>query len=73
MGARRVIILSLFFSLLHQREAVLRQEYDNSYEQAQNYIRHSADVTRQLKYMAENRLTGSLSGLDMLDGNPAPN
>lgn len=57
-----------FFSLLHQRESVLRQEYDNSYEQAQNYIRHSADITRQLKYMAENRLTGSLGGLDMLDG-----
>ncbi|MGL9773977.1 MAG: hypothetical protein ACR5LG_08820 [Sodalis sp. (in: enterobacteria)] len=58
-----------FCSLQQQREAVLRQEYDNSYEQAQNYIRHSADIMRQLKYMAENRLTGSLSGLDRLDGN----
>lgn len=48
---------------------MLRQEYDNSYEQAQNYIRHSADITRQLKYMAENRLTGSLGGLDRLDAN----
>ncbi|CAK8741957.1 Sensor histidine kinase RcsC [Sodalis praecaptivus] len=56
-----------FVSLLHQRESVLRQEYDNSYEQAQNYIRHSADITRQLRYMAENRLTGSLGGLDRLD------
>ncbi len=51
-------LLSLFyiFSVLHQRESDLRQDYDTSFELAQGYFRHSSDIMRQLKYIAENRL-----------------
>lgn len=48
---------------------MLRQEYNNGYEQAQNYIRHSANITCQLKCMADNRLTSSLGKLDRLNAN----
>lgn len=63
-------ILSAFYvvSILHQRESALRQEFDTNFEQAQNYVRHSADIMRELKYIAENRLNASLSGMDMLNG-----
>ncbi len=62
-------LLSAFYiiSLLHQRESDLRQEYNTSFAQVQNYFIRSADVMREIKYVAGNRLNTSLPGLDMLD------
>ncbi|EFW11320.1 putative hybrid sensory kinase in two-component regulatory system with RcsB and YojN, partial [Serratia symbiotica str. Tucson] len=43
-------------NILHQKESDIRMEYNSEFEQAQGYIRHSADIIRDIKYMAENRL-----------------
>ncbi len=61
-------LLTTFFiiSVLHEKEAQVRQEFSLSYEQAQWYIRHSTDITRELKYIAENRLNTSASDLTLL-------
>ncbi|WP_173634806.1 two-component system sensor histidine kinase RcsC [Paramixta manurensis] len=50
-------LLTAFFiiSVLHEKEAQVRQEFSQNYEQAQWYIRHSSDITRELKFIAENR------------------
>lgn len=63
-------LLSAFYiiNLLHQREAELRQEYYTSVGQAQSYISRAASIVREIKYVAENRLSSSLTGLDMLNG-----
>ncbi|MEA9389182.1 two-component system sensor histidine kinase RcsC [Acerihabitans sp. TG2] len=63
-------LLSAFYiiSLLHQREAELRQEFYTSIGQAQSYISRTASIAREIKYVAENRLSSSLTGLDMLNG-----
>jgi len=63
-------VLTTFFiiSVLHDKESSVRQEFASNYGQAEWYVRHSADVMRELKYITENRLTSSSSGLDMLNG-----
>ncbi|MGK6327671.1 two-component system sensor histidine kinase RcsC [Erwinia sp. DT-104] len=63
-------LLTTFYiiNVLHEKEAQVRQEFNASFEQAQWYIRHSTDVTRELKYIAENRLNASANGLDVLNG-----
>lgn len=63
-------LLSTFYiiSLLHQRESDLRQEYNTSFAQAQSYFTRSADMMREIKYVAENRLNTSLPGPDMMTG-----
>ncbi|HAY0635591.1 two-component system sensor histidine kinase RcsC [Serratia rubidaea] len=63
-------LLSTFYilNILHDKESELRQEYNLNFDQAQGYIRHSADIIRDIKYMAENRLNGSVSSLDILGG-----
>ncbi|HBV38643.1 MAG TPA: two-component system sensor histidine kinase/response regulator, partial [Erwinia sp.] len=63
-------LLTTFYiiSVLHEKEAQVRQEFNASFEQAQWYVRHSADVTRELKYIAENRLNASANGLNVLNG-----
>ncbi|RTF42652.1 two-component system sensor histidine kinase PhoR [Serratia marcescens] len=63
-------LLTTFYilNILHQKESDIRQEYNLNFDQAQGYIRHSADIIRDIKYMAENRLNGSVSGLDMFSG-----
>ncbi|OON37127.1 two-component system sensor histidine kinase/response regulator [Izhakiella australiensis] len=55
-------------NVLHQREAAIRQEFTVNYEQAASFVRDSANVTRQLKFIAENRLSSSANGLDMVNG-----
>lgn len=52
-------LLTTFYiiSVLHQKESMVRQEFANNYGQAQWYVRHSADMLRQLKFISENRLT----------------
>ncbi|RPE00381.1 two-component system sensor histidine kinase RcsC [Candidatus Pantoea deserta] len=63
-------VLTTFFiiSVLHDKENSVRQEFASNYGQAEWYVRHSADVMRELKYITENRLTSTSSGLDMLKG-----
>ncbi|WP_279022704.1 two-component system sensor histidine kinase RcsC [Gibbsiella quercinecans] len=63
-------LLTTFYilNILHDKESELRQEYNLNFDQAQGYIRHAADVMRDIKYMAENRLNGSVSNLDMFSG-----
>jgi len=63
-------LLTAFYiiSVLHTQEAQVRQEFTLNYDQAQWYVRHSADITRELKYIAENRLSSSASGTDPLNG-----
>jgi two-component system capsular synthesis sensor histidine kinase RcsC len=63
-------LLTTFYiiNVLHERESQVRQEFNSSYDQAQWYVRHSADVTRELKFIAENRLNTSVSRLDAING-----
>ncbi|TKI04788.1 two-component system sensor histidine kinase RcsC [Martelella alba] len=63
-------LLSAFYmiSLLHQRESDLRQEFNTIYAQAQNYFTRSATIMREIKYVAENRLSAGLPSLDTLNG-----
>ncbi|MCG7366099.1 two-component system sensor histidine kinase RcsC [Pantoea sp. ACRSH] len=63
-------VLTTFFiiSVLHEKETSVRQEFASNYGQAEWYVRHSADVMRELKYITENRLTSASSGLDMING-----
>ncbi|WP_075181295.1 two-component system sensor histidine kinase RcsC [Pantoea sp. 1.19] len=57
-------LLTTFYiiNVLHERESQVRQEFNASVDQAQWYVRHAADVTRELKFMAEKRLTGGADG-----------
>ncbi|NIC26188.1 two-component system sensor histidine kinase RcsC [Serratia plymuthica] len=63
-------LLTTFYilNILNDKETDIRQEYSLDFDQAQGYIRHSADIIRDIKYMAENRLNGSVSSLDMFGG-----
>lgn len=63
-------LLTAFYiiSVLHDKEAQVRQEVNANFEQAQWYVRHSQDVTRELKFIAENRLNASVNGLDAMNG-----
>ncbi|EHD22595.1 MULTISPECIES: two-component system sensor histidine kinase RcsC [Brenneria] len=51
-------LISLFYisKALNEKESELRQEYNLSFDQSQGYIRHAADIVRELKYLASNRL-----------------
>ncbi|HCJ9715070.1 TPA: two-component system sensor histidine kinase RcsC [Escherichia coli] len=42
---------------LHQRESEIRQEFNLSSDQAQRFIQRTSDVMKELKYIAENRLS----------------
>ncbi|MFC3394851.1 two-component system sensor histidine kinase RcsC [Brenneria rubrifaciens] len=54
-------LISVFYisKVLNEKESELRQEYNLSFDQSQGYIRHAADIVRELKYLAANRLTGA--------------
>jgi two-component system capsular synthesis sensor histidine kinase RcsC len=54
-----VALFSVFYivNALHQKEAEIRQEFNLSSDQAQRYIQRTSDVMKELKYIAENRLT----------------
>ena len=62
------LLTTLYSEYHHQKESDIRQDYNLNFDQAQGYIRHSADIIRDIKYMAENRLNGSVSSLDMFSG-----
>ena len=58
-----LVALSSVFCIvnaLHQKEAEIRQEFNLSSDQAQRYIQRTSDVMKELKYIAENRLTAEL-------------
>ncbi|MBB1201640.1 two-component system sensor histidine kinase RcsC [Enterobacteriaceae bacterium 89] len=54
-----IAFISVFYivNALHSKEAEIRQEFNLSYDQAQRYIQRTSDVMKELKYIAENRLT----------------
>ncbi|VXC92201.1 hybrid sensory kinase in two-component regulatory system with RcsB and YojN [Enterobacterales bacterium 8AC] len=63
-------LLTTFYILdiLHEKESDIRQEFNLNFDQAQGYIRHSSDIIRDIKYMAENRLNRSVGSLDAFTG-----
>ncbi|EED8383093.1 two-component system sensor histidine kinase/response regulator, partial [Salmonella enterica subsp. enterica serovar Anatum] len=54
-----IAFVSVFYivNALHQRESEIRQEFNLSSYQAQRFIQRTSDVMKELKYIAENRLT----------------
>ncbi|EJK0415666.1 two-component system sensor histidine kinase RcsC [Salmonella enterica] len=54
-----IAFVSVFYivNALHQRESEIRQEFNLSSDQAQRFIQRTSDVMKELKYIAENRLT----------------
>ena len=50
---------SVFYivNALHQRESEIRQEFNLSSDQAQRFIQRTSDVMKELKRIAENRLS----------------
>lgn len=54
-----IAFASVFYivNALHQRESEIRQEFNLSSDQAQRFIQRTSDVMKELKYIAENRLT----------------
>lgn len=63
-------LLTTFYiiNVVHEKEVQVRQEFNANVEQVQWYMTHAADVTRELKFIAENRLNASANGLDVLNG-----
>ncbi len=54
-----IVLCSVFYivNALHQKESEIRKEFNLSSDQAQRYIQRTSDVMKELKYIAENRLT----------------
>lgn len=54
-------LLTAFYilSVLRERETQVRHDFTTSYQQAEWYVRHSFDVMRELKFIAENHLNTS--------------
>lgn len=63
-------LLTTFYvlNIFHTKESEIRDEDNLNYDQAQSYIRNSADIMRDIKYMAEKRLSDSMNGLDIING-----
>lgn len=62
-------VLTTFFiiGVLHDKESRVRQEFSSNYSQAEWYVRHSADIMHELKYITENRLIGAAGGGEALN------
>ena len=60
-------LLTAFYiiNVLHEKESQVRQEFSTSADQAQWFIHNSADVTRELKYIAENRMNIASGDLEL--------
>ncbi|MGL4723121.1 MAG: two-component system sensor histidine kinase RcsC [Scandinavium sp.] len=72
-----IAFVSVFYivNALHSKEAEIRQEFNLSYDQAQRYIQRTSDVMKELKYIAENRLSaenGVLSSRAATDSTEVP-
>ncbi|BDH45129.1 sensor histidine kinase RcsC [Salmonella enterica subsp. enterica serovar Choleraesuis] len=63
-----IALVSVFYivNVLHSREADIRQEFAASFDQAQRYIQRTADVVKELRYIAENRLSSDGRALPKL-------
>lgn len=63
-------LLTTFYILneFHEKESDIRQDFNLSFDQAQSVIKHSASIMRDIRYIAENRLSWSVTGLDMING-----
>ncbi|ELI7922823.1 MULTISPECIES: two-component system sensor histidine kinase RcsC [Yersinia] len=63
-------LLTTFYilNILNEKKSDIRQEYNTNFEQAQNYIRHSSDIIRDIKYMSENRLNHNTASSDIASG-----
>lgn len=61
---------SVFYivNALHQRESEIRQEFNLSSDQAQRFIQRTSDVMKELKYIAENRLSAENGVLSRVGG-----
>lgn len=67
-------LISIFYisNVLNEKESELRQEYNLSFDQSQGYIRHAADIVRELKYLAANRLMNTAENQGQpVDGEPS--
>ncbi len=59
---------SVFTSLMRYiRESEIRQEFNLSSDQAQRFIQRTSDVMKELKYIAENRLSAENGVLSRVD------
>lgn len=65
-----IAFVSVFYivNALHNRESEIRQEFNLNADQAQRYIQRTADVIKELKYVAGNRPTSGDEG----GATPAP-
>lgn len=65
-----IAFVSVFYivNALHDRESEIRQEFNLNADQAQRYIQRTADVIKELKYVAGNRPTSGGEG----GATPAP-
>ena len=59
-----IALVSVFYivNALHDRESEIRQEFNLNADQAQRYIQRTADVIKELKYVAGNRQAGAGEG-----------
>lgn len=60
-----IALISVFYivNALHQKESEIRQEFNLNSDQAQRYFQRTSDVIKELKYIAENRLTAANGAL----------
>lgn len=63
-------LLTTFYilNILNEKKSDIRQEYNTNFDQAQSYIRHSSDIIRDIKYMAENHLSQNSASSDIAAG-----
>jgi len=63
-------LLTTFYvlNIFHTKEAEIREEDNLNFNQAQSYMKNTADIVRDVKYMAEKRLSDSMNGLDIING-----
>ncbi len=63
-------LLTTFYilNILNEKKSDIRQEYNTNFDLAQSYIRHSSDIIRDIKYMAENRLNHNTASSDIAAG-----
>ncbi|MBU9810509.1 two-component system sensor histidine kinase RcsC [Rahnella sp. C60] len=64
------VLLTTFYvlNIFHNKESEIRDEDNLNYDLAQSYIKNSNDVMHSIKFMAENRLSASMNGLDIING-----
>ena len=72
-----IALISVFYivNTLHQKESEIRQEFNLNADQAQRYFQRTSDVMKELKYIAENRLTaanGVLPAIPTKDSTDVP-